>query len=68
MPALHLDIIEVLYLGGIVYFTWGMGCYRRGKPQNFFVDFLTVFLILLWPVFFAWSLLPIKKRQNKYEK
>jgi len=45
-----------------------MGYYRKHHPQNFFVDFLTVFLILLWPLFFVWSLFPIKKRQNKYEK
>jgi len=57
-----------LYLAGIIYFTLTMGYYRKHKPQNFFVDFLTVFLILLWPLFFIWALLPIKKRQNKYEK
>jgi len=57
-----------LYFAGIIYFTLAMGHQRKHKPQNFLVDFLTVFLILLWPLFFVWALLPIKKRQNKYEK
>jgi uncharacterized membrane protein YesL len=57
-----------LYLAGIIYFTLALGHQRKSKPQNFFVDFLTVFIILLWPVMFVWALLPIHKSENKYEK
>jgi hypothetical protein len=45
-----------VYLAGVIYFTLAMGHQRKSKPQNFFVDFLTVFLILLWPIMFAWGL------------
>jgi hypothetical protein len=45
-----------LYLGGIIYFTLAMGHYRKDHPQNFFVDLLTVVLVFLWPLTFAWGL------------
>jgi hypothetical protein len=45
-----------LYLAGVIYFALAMGSYRKDKPQNFFIDFLTVILILLWPLTFVWGL------------
>jgi hypothetical protein len=44
-----------VYFAGIIYFTLAMGHYRKIRPQNFFVDLLTVFLILLWPIMFVWG-------------
>jgi len=54
-----------VYLAGIIYFTWAMGYYRKHHPQNFFVDFLTVFLILLWPLTFAWGLLHAARTRRR---
>jgi hypothetical protein len=59
-----LSEIFYLYLAGVIYFALAMGQQRKNKPQNFFVDFLTVFLIFLWPIMFTWGMWMNARRRS----
>jgi|KBSSwiStaDraftv2_1062776.scaffolds.fasta_scaffold10139_6 hypothetical protein len=50
-------MLEFLYITGVAYYTILIGKQRDVNPQCFMFDFITTFLILLWPLTFGLMLL-----------